>query len=165
MPPKGNAFQCFSLGHVSFSFGIHGDKTAEVHFFSLASEFRLVNNKETAQIFPAILLFWMHCINLEACWEFDAPFLVGNWLISYLFMFYFELDVITSSAGAHLPAPWLKLLLTWLLQEKREVNANTGVKVNFPSNDSAGDNDDSCQVIVHDSELEHEKLMIRPQQN
>lgn len=45
------------------------------------------------------------------------------------------------------------------------INANTGVKVNFPLNDSAGGNDDSFQVIVHDSELEHEKLMIRPQYN
>lgn len=45
------------------------------------------------------------------------------------------------------------------------INTNTEVKVNFPLNDSAGGNDDSCQASVHDSELEHEKLMIRPQQN
>lgn len=36
------------------------------------------------------------------------------------------------------------------------INTNTEVKVNFLLNNSAGGNDDSCQAIVHDSELELE---------
>lgn len=83
---------------------------------------------------------------------------------SYLFMFYFELDMIISRAES-ISLPMTYALASMVTPRKKLINTNTEVKVNFPLNDSAGGSDDSCQAIVHDSELEHEKLMICLQQN